>query len=88
MRARPKPLKLKGIHRLNKKQAGAIKVYLYQRATGLPLDPDELAENHAAVEKKMRAPRAHAAWSLRSRRLWRKKRAALNAWADVIAGIV
>ena len=39
MRVKPKPLKLKGIHRVKKKQAdGSIKVHLYHRATGLPLD--------------------------------------------------
>lgn len=55
MRVRPKPLKLKGIHRVKKKQAdGSIKVYLYHRATGLPLDPDKLAETYADAEKRAR----------------------------------
>lgn len=55
MRVRPKPLKLKGIHRVKKRQAdGSIKVYLYHRATGLPLDPANLAETYAAAEKKAR----------------------------------
>lgn len=59
MRGRPrlpnKPLKLKGIHRVKKRQAdGSIKVYLYHRATGLPLDENRLAETYADAEKKMR----------------------------------
>jgi hypothetical protein len=55
MRVRPKPLKLKGIHRVKKRQAdGSIKVYLYHRATGLPLDSTKLAETYAAAEKKTR----------------------------------
>jgi len=55
MRVKPKPLKLKGIHRVKKKQAdGSIKVHLYHRATGLPLDANRLAESYADAEKKMR----------------------------------
>lgn len=56
MRLRSKPLKLKGIHRVKKRQAdGSIKVYLYHRATGLPLDEARLAESYADAERKMRA---------------------------------
>ncbi|TYL80149.1 tyrosine-type recombinase/integrase [Bradyrhizobium cytisi] len=59
MRGRPKPpdkpLKLKGIHRVKKRQKdGSIKVHLYHRATGLPLDEARLAESYADAEKKMR----------------------------------
>jgi hypothetical protein len=55
MRAKPKPLKLKGVHRVKKKQAdGSIKVYLYHRATGLPLDENNLAQSYADAEKKAR----------------------------------
>ncbi|MEY9466329.1 hypothetical protein ABH973_006742 [Bradyrhizobium ottawaense] len=59
MRGRPrlpsKPLKLKGIHRVKKRQAdGSIRVYLYHRATGLPLDESRLAETYADAERKMR----------------------------------
>ncbi|WP_456686254.1 tyrosine-type recombinase/integrase [Bradyrhizobium sp. P5_C11_2] len=59
MRGRPRlpnrPLKLKGVHRVKKRQAdGSIKVYLYHRATGLPLDENRLAEMYADAEKKMR----------------------------------
>lgn len=59
MRGRPKqpdkPLKLKGIHRVKKRQKdGSIKVHLYHRATGLPLDEARLAESFAEAEKKMR----------------------------------
>ncbi|WP_262048628.1 tyrosine-type recombinase/integrase [Bradyrhizobium sp. Bra78] len=59
MRGRPrlpnKPLKLKGIHRVKKRQAdGSIRIYLYHRATGLPLDENRLAETYADAEKKMR----------------------------------
>lgn len=50
-----KPLKLKGIHRVKKRQAdGSIRVYLYHRATGLPLNESRLAETYADAEKKMR----------------------------------
>jgi hypothetical protein len=56
MRVKPKPLKLKGIHRVKKKHAdGSIKVHLYHRATGLPLDANRLAESYADAEKKMRS---------------------------------
>jgi hypothetical protein len=55
MRARQKPLTLKGIHRVKKRQAdGSIRVHLYHRATGLPLDADRLAESYAAAEKKLK----------------------------------
>ncbi|WP_448031510.1 tyrosine-type recombinase/integrase [Bradyrhizobium liaoningense] len=59
MRGRPKrpdkPLKLKGIHRVKKRlKDGSIKVHLYHRATGLPLDESRLAETYAEAEKKMR----------------------------------
>jgi Phage integrase family len=53
MRLKAKPLRLKGIHRVKKKQAdGSVKVHLYHRATGLPLDPVRLAESYAEAEKK------------------------------------
>lgn len=55
MRVKPKPLRLKGINRVKKRQAdGSIKVHLYHRATGLPLDPNRLAETYAEAEKKAR----------------------------------
>jgi hypothetical protein len=55
MRLKAKPLRLKGIHRVKKKQAdGSVKVHLYHRATGLPLDPVRLAESYAEAEKKLR----------------------------------
>lgn len=59
MRGRPKPpnkpLKLKGIHRVKKRlRDGSIKVHLYHRATGLPLDEARLAETYADAEKRMR----------------------------------
>ncbi|UPT93931.1 integrase [Bradyrhizobium barranii subsp. apii] len=59
MRGRPrqpdKPLKLKGIHRVKKRQKdGSMKVHLYHRATGLPLDENNLAESYAAAAKTMR----------------------------------
>lgn len=55
MRVRPKPLKLKGINRVPKRQAdGTVKIYLYHRATGIPLDPDRLAETYAEAEKRTR----------------------------------
>lgn len=56
MRIKPKPLKLKGIHRVKKKQAdGSIKTHLYFRATGAPLDPNNLAQSYAAAEREMRS---------------------------------
>ncbi|UZE51867.1 hypothetical protein ONR75_15645 [Rhodopseudomonas sp. P2A-2r] len=55
MRVRQKPLKLKGIHRVKKRQAdGSIKIHLYHRATGLPLDEQNLAQTYAAAEKSMK----------------------------------
>lgn len=55
MRLKQKPLRLRGIKRTKKKLAdGSIKVFLYHRATGLPLDPDNLAETYAAAEKTKR----------------------------------
>lgn len=55
MRVRPKPLKLKGINRVPKRQAdGTVKIYLYHRATGVRLDPDRLAETYAEAEKRTR----------------------------------
>ncbi|WP_027553174.1 integrase [Bradyrhizobium sp. Cp5.3] len=55
MRVRPKPLKLKGINRVPKRQAdGTVKIYLYHRATGIRLDPDRLAETYAEAEKRSR----------------------------------
>ncbi|MGY4351539.1 hypothetical protein ACVWXM_008032 [Bradyrhizobium sp. GM7.3] len=55
MRVRPKPLKLKGINRVPKRQAdGTVKIYLYHRATGIRLDPDRLAETYAEAEKRTR----------------------------------
>lgn len=55
MRVRPKPLKLKGINRVPKRQAdGTVKIYLYHRATGIRLDPDRLAETYAEAERQTR----------------------------------
>ncbi|WP_426615703.1 tyrosine-type recombinase/integrase [Bradyrhizobium sp. McL0616] len=55
MRVRPKPLKLKGINRVPKRQAdGTVKIYLYHRATGIRLDPDRLVETYAEAEKRTR----------------------------------
>lgn len=55
MRVRPKPLKLKGINRVPKRQAdGTVKIYLYHRATGIRLEPDRLAETYAEAEKRTR----------------------------------
>jgi integrase len=55
MRLKRKPLKLRGIKRTAKKMAdGSIKFYLYHRSTGLPLDPENLAETYAAAQKKLR----------------------------------
>ena len=40
MRIKPKPLRLKGIRRVEKRQAdGSIRVHLYHRGTGPPLRP-------------------------------------------------
>jgi len=56
MRVKHKPLKFKGIKRTAKRMAdGSIKIFLYHRATGLPLDPNDLAGSYAAAEKKARA---------------------------------
>jgi hypothetical protein len=57
VRKKRKPVgELKGIHRVKKKLAnGAIKVYLFHRATRLPLDENNLAASFAAAEKSMRA---------------------------------
>jgi len=55
MRVKPKPLKLKGIHRVKWVRAdGSIGVYIYHRATGIRLDPDDLVQSYAAADKKMR----------------------------------
>jgi hypothetical protein len=55
MRIKQKPLKLKGVKRTKKVLAdGSIKVYLFHRATGLPLDPARLVESYADAEKKKR----------------------------------
>jgi hypothetical protein len=55
MRVKQKPLKLKGIKRTKKRMAdGSVKVYLFHRATGLPLDPNNLAQSYADAEKKKR----------------------------------
>lgn len=55
MRTRGKPVGLKGIHRVKKRMAdGSIKIHLYHRATGLPLDENNLAASFAAAEKTMR----------------------------------
>jgi hypothetical protein len=55
MRVKRKPLKLKGINRVPMRLAdGSIKFYFYHRATGIKLDPDNLAESYAAAEKKQR----------------------------------
>jgi hypothetical protein len=55
MRVKAKPLRLKGINRVKKRMAdGTIKEYLFHRATGLPLDPDNLAQSYADAEKKAR----------------------------------
>ena len=60
MRIKPKSIRLKGIHRVKKRQAdGSIKVYLYHRGTGLPLDPSKLAATYAAAETKMRVRPDH-----------------------------
>jgi integrase len=51
-RLKSKPQKL-SIKRVKKKLAdGSIKVYLYHRKTGDPLDPDNLIQSYAASEKK------------------------------------
>lgn len=56
MRVKPKPLTLKGINRVKKRQAdGSIKVHLYHRATGLRLDADNLAQSYANAEKAARS---------------------------------
>jgi hypothetical protein len=56
MRVKPKPLSLKGVHRVKKRQAdGSVKVHLYHRATGAPLDENNLAISFAAAEKAMRS---------------------------------
>ncbi len=56
MRRKRKPVgRLKGIHPVKKRLAdGSIKVYLYHRATRLPLDENNLAASFAAAEKKLR----------------------------------
>jgi hypothetical protein len=55
MRVKAKPLKLKGIKRTKKQMAdGSIKEYLFHRATGLRLDPNNLAQSYADAEKKAR----------------------------------
>lgn len=55
MRLRRKPVKLRGIKRTTKKLAdGSIQTYYYHRATGLPLDPDNLVQSYAAAEKRKR----------------------------------
>ncbi|SFI39682.1 hypothetical protein SAMN05216525_10860 [Bradyrhizobium sp. Gha] len=56
MRLRRKPdTKLRGIKRTSKRLAdGSVKVFLYHRATGLPLDPGNLVESYAAAEKRKR----------------------------------
>jgi hypothetical protein len=55
MRGKSKPTTLKGVHRIKKRMAdGSIKEYLYHRATGLPLDKDNLAQSYANAEKKKR----------------------------------
>lgn len=60
MRVKMKSLKLKGINRVKKKLAnGSIKVFLYHRATGLPLDPNNLAETYAAAERRSRVRTEH-----------------------------
>lgn len=56
MRVKSRPMgKLKGIHRVKKKMAdGSIKIYLFHRATGLPLDANNLATSFAAAEKTLK----------------------------------
>jgi integrase len=56
VRKKSKPVgQLDGIHRVKKTMAnGSIKIYLYHRATGLPLDKDNLAVSYAAAEKTLR----------------------------------
>jgi integrase len=50
-----KPATLKGIHRVKKRMAdGSIREYLYHRATGSPLDKNNLAESYVKAEKKKR----------------------------------
>lgn len=47
--------KLTGIHRVKKRMAdGSIKVYLFHRATGLPLDHNDIAGSFAAAEKTLK----------------------------------
>jgi len=54
-RIKRKPLKLKGIKRVAMKLAdGSVRVYLYHRATGEPLDESRLVESYAEAEKKKR----------------------------------
>jgi integrase-like protein len=56
VRVKPKPLRLKGINRVKKRQAdGSIRVHLYHRATGLRLDADNLAQSYANAEKAARS---------------------------------
>ena len=56
MRKKGKPFgRLKGINRVTKKlSGGAIKIYLYHRATGTLLDQNNLAKSYADAEKKIR----------------------------------
>jgi hypothetical protein len=55
MRLRRKPVKLRGIKRTAKTLAdGSVKIFYYHRATGLPLDPDNLVASYAAAEKRKR----------------------------------
>jgi hypothetical protein len=56
MGVKQKPLRLKGIKRTKKVMAdGSVKVYLFHRATGLPLDPNNLAQSYADAERRKRA---------------------------------
>jgi hypothetical protein len=55
MRAKPKSLKLKGIQRQPMKLAdGSVKFYYYHRATGIRLDPDNLAQSYADAQRKIK----------------------------------
>jgi hypothetical protein len=56
-RLKRKPLKIKGVKRVAMKMAdGSVKIYLYHRATGEPLDETRLVESFAEAEKKKRRP--------------------------------
>ncbi|MGJ4997270.1 tyrosine-type recombinase/integrase [Bradyrhizobium sp. HKCCYLS3077] len=65
MRGKQKPFKLKGIKRVTKRLAdGSVKVYLYHRPTGEPLDPNDLVQSYAAAEKKVMVRGRHTLLAL------------------------